>query len=73
MAIERELLSDATAEHKQKILARIDEIRDAVNDLRTPLAFADQLFVLREHINGVRNRLVEVHTTGDADDKTSGP
>jgi len=73
MAIERELLSDPTAEHKQQILARLDEIRDAVNDLRTPLAFADQLFVLREHINGVRNRLVEVHTTGEADGKANAP
>jgi hypothetical protein len=29
-----------------------------VNNLRTPLAFADQLYVLREHIGWVRDRLV---------------
>ena len=58
MAIEREILADPTPEQKEKILKRLDEIRDTVNELRTPLAFADQLFVLREHINGVRHRLV---------------
>jgi len=57
MAIEREILADPTPEQKAKLLKRLDEIRDAVNELRTPLAFADQLFVLREHINGVRHRL----------------
>ena len=59
MAIEREILADPTPEQKEKILKRLDEIRDTVNELRTPLAFADQLFVLREHINGVRHRLVD--------------
>jgi hypothetical protein len=29
--------------------------------MRTPLAFADQLYVLREHIGGVRNRLAAEH------------
>ena len=38
------------------LVTLLDEIRDAVNHLRTPVAFADQLFVLREHISGVRNR-----------------
>ncbi len=57
MALERDMLADPTPQHKQEILKRLDEIRDAVNNLRTPLAFADQLFVLREHIGGVRNRL----------------
>ncbi len=58
MAIEREILADPTPAHKKEILKRLDEIRESVNDLRTPLAFADQLFVLREHIGGVRRRLV---------------
>jgi TRAP-type uncharacterized transport system substrate-binding protein len=57
MALERDMLADPAPEHKQEILKQLDEIRDAVNNLRTPVAFADQLFVLREHISGVRNRL----------------
>ena len=61
MAIERDMLADPTPEHKQEILKRLDDIQEAVNNLRTPLAFADQLFVLREHIGGVRNRLAGEH------------
>jgi hypothetical protein len=57
MAIERDILANPTPEQKAKLLKQLDEIRDAVNELRTPLAFADQLFVLREHISGVRHRL----------------
>lgn len=57
MALERDMHTDPTPERKQEILKRLDDIQEAVNDLRTPLAFADQLYVLREHINGVRTRL----------------
>ena len=61
MALERDMLADPTPERAQEILKRLDDIREAVNNLRTPLAFADQLYVLREHINGVRNRLAGEH------------
>jgi TRAP-type uncharacterized transport system substrate-binding protein len=58
MAIERDMLADPTPEREQEILKRLDDIEEAVNNLRTPLAFADQLYVLREHIGWVRKRLV---------------
>ena len=58
MALERDMLNNPAPERKEEILKRLDEIRDSVTNLRTPLAFADQLYVLREHINGVHNRLV---------------
>ncbi len=61
MAIERDMLADPAAEHKQEILKRLDDIQEAVNNMRTPLAFADQLYVLREHIGWVRGRLVGEH------------
>ena len=57
MALERDMLSGPTPERKEEILKRLDEIRESVTNMRTPLAFADQLYVLREHINGVHNRL----------------
>ncbi|HWH46243.1 MAG TPA: TAXI family TRAP transporter solute-binding subunit [Burkholderiales bacterium] len=57
MALERDMLDHPTPERKEEILKRLDEIRESVTNLRTPLAFADQLYVLREHINGVHNRL----------------
>jgi TRAP-type uncharacterized transport system substrate-binding protein len=61
MAIERDMLADPAPEHKQEILKRLDDIQEAVNNMRTPLAFADQLYVLREHISWVRGRLVGEH------------
>jgi TRAP-type uncharacterized transport system substrate-binding protein len=57
MALERDMFAHPTPERAQEILKRLDDIREAVNNMRTPLAFADQLYVLREHISGVRNRL----------------
>jgi hypothetical protein len=59
MAIERDMLLDPTPEREEEIRKRLDNIEESVNNLRTPLAFADQLYVLREHIGWVRDRLVE--------------
>jgi hypothetical protein len=57
MAIEREMLARPTPEQRALLDRRLDEIEDAVNDLKTPLSFADQLYVLREHVSLVRRRL----------------
>jgi TRAP-type uncharacterized transport system substrate-binding protein len=61
MTLERDMLNSPTPERKEEILKRLDEIRESVTSMRTPLAFADQLYVLREHINGVHNRLAGHH------------
>ncbi|HWM87759.1 MAG TPA: TAXI family TRAP transporter solute-binding subunit [Kofleriaceae bacterium] len=65
MAIERDILqaptSEAREEMREKIHARLDEIEDAVNTIKTPLSFADQLYVLREHVSMVRRRLEAGH------------
>jgi hypothetical protein len=58
MAIERDMLGEPTAERKEEIRKRLDDIQEAVNNLHPPVAFADQLYVLREHIGWVRQRLV---------------
>ena len=58
MSIERDMLADPTPERKKEIRKRLDDIQKLVNDLHPPLAFADQLYVLREHIGWVRDRLV---------------
>jgi hypothetical protein len=58
MAIERDSFSDPAAEQKQEILRRLDRVEHAVNQIKTPLSFADQLFVLRSHVNMVRDRLL---------------
>ena len=50
-------IADPTAEQKQHLLKRLDHIEEAVNRIKMPLSFADQLFVLRSHVNMVRDRL----------------
>jgi len=57
MAIEREMRGDHTSEEKEAIRVRLDAIANAVSDLKTPPSFADQLYVLRDHVAAVRRRL----------------
>jgi hypothetical protein len=57
MAIERDMLGELTPEQREQILRRLDDIEESVNNIKTPLSFADQLYVLREHISLVRHRL----------------
>lgn len=57
MGIERDMLASPSADEHREILHRLDEIEEAVNNIKTPLSFADQLYVLREHISWVRHRL----------------
>lgn len=66
MAIEREMMTERTAEQREGIIARLAEIERAVNAIRTPLAFADQLYVLRDHVHNVRRRLEPRTTLGTA-------
>ncbi|MBP0599290.1 ABC transporter substrate-binding protein [Herbaspirillum sp. LeCh32-8] len=56
IALERGI-SRETPEEQAEILKRLDEIEAAVNRMKMPLAFADQFYVLREHIGFVRSRL----------------
>ena len=57
MAIEREMLSAATPESRAAIRTRLEGIERAVNQLKLPVAFADQLYVLRDHVANVSRRL----------------
>jgi hypothetical protein len=62
MAIERDIMKgERTPEARERIGKRLDEIEHAVEDLRTPLSFADQLYVLRDHVSSVRRRLESRH------------
>jgi hypothetical protein len=67
ISIERDMLTHPEPEERSRILHRLDEIENAVNNIRTPLSFADQLYVLRQHIGWVRQRLMEgPHAAEDA-------
>lgn len=57
MQIEREMAGSRDAEARTRILERIDEIALAVKELKTPTSFADQLYVLRDHVATVRRRV----------------
>ncbi len=57
MAIEHDMHDQHTPEQRAAVLGRLDEIAIAVKELRTPLSFADQLYVLRDHVGKVRRRL----------------
>ena len=58
MAIEKEIFSGPTPEMQQELLSRLDRVEEAVNRIKMPLSFADQLFVLRSHVGMVHDRLV---------------
>ncbi len=64
MTLEREMLAQPDDEERRQIRRRLQEIEDSVNTLQLPLAFADQLYVLREHIAMVRARF-DALPTGD--------
>ena len=57
MAIEREMLSSPAPESREEIRTRLAAIERAVNQLKLPLAYADQLYVLRDHVATVSRRL----------------
>ncbi|MPW15716.1 C4-dicarboxylate ABC transporter substrate-binding protein [Paraburkholderia sp. CNPSo 3157] len=57
IAIEREALNDTSAAEREALVERLDKIEESVNGLKMPLAYADQFYVLREHIGFVRARL----------------
>jgi hypothetical protein len=57
ISIEREILSRPSPERREEIGRRLDEVEHAIEGIKTPLSFADQLFVLRSHVGMVRHRL----------------
>ncbi|QRX82039.1 TAXI family TRAP transporter solute-binding subunit [Glaciimonas sp. PAMC28666] len=60
IALERGAIAE-TPEERAEMLRRIDQIEESVNRMKMPLAFADQFYVLREHIGFVRARLANSH------------
>jgi hypothetical protein len=61
IAIEREAMSEPDHAQREALIDRVDAIENAVNRMKMPLAFADQFYVLREHIGFVRRRLALAH------------
>ena len=54
--IELELAERRSPEELERILERLDKIDDAVHRIETPLAYSENLYVFRQHIDLVRQR-----------------
>ena len=59
IALERSMLGKPEPGERDELLKRLDEIEAGVNRMKVPLAYADQFYVLRDHIRFVRNRFLE--------------
>ena len=56
IAIERSILADPTPDDRAKLIKRLDEIEVEVNKMKMPLSYAENLYVLRDHIKFVSDR-----------------
>jgi hypothetical protein len=66
MALERESQHLRGPEEARKLLERVDVLERAVINLKLPAQFADEAYVLREHIDFVRARLTGIASRGGA-------
>ena len=55
--LEKEILENKSIEKFEAYESRLDRIEDAVSHIHTSIAFYDELFILKEHIQIVRLRL----------------
>jgi TRAP transporter TAXI family solute receptor len=54
--LERDMLADPSPDEREELLKKFDIIEANVNKMKIPLAFTEQFYVLRDHINFVRER-----------------
>jgi hypothetical protein len=54
LSLERELFEASDPGKREQLLKRLDEIEEAVNQMKVPASFADQFYGLRGHIGFVR-------------------
>ncbi len=67
MALERTAFAQTTLEQRAELLKRLDDIEKRVITAKLPGSFADQLYVLRQHIGFVRNQITQAG--GNSDNK----
>jgi TRAP-type uncharacterized transport system substrate-binding protein len=73
MTIERGMLASPTADERAILLRRFEAIEKAVNELKTPPSFGDQLYVLRDHVRLVRERLFTMAQSMDKSHREAAP
>src|SRR5512143_629286 len=59
LMLERDLATRLALEEREELLGRLDHIEEEVNKMKMPASFADQFYVLRGHIDFVRDRLLK--------------
>jgi hypothetical protein len=63
MALERAALESVSPENRNALLVRLNQIEKSVITKKIPGSFADEAYVLREHIDFVRERLTVTDAT----------
>lgn len=56
--VELQLEENPPRETLEKMLLRMEEIEEAVGQIRTPLAYSDQLYFFRQHVELVRGKIL---------------
>lgn len=64
IALERASMTDNSPTEHNALVRQLDTIEESVNGMKMPLAYADQFYVLREHIGFVRERLTQTPARG---------
>jgi hypothetical protein len=72
LELERDIQWQAADEHAQ-LLARLDNIAQRADGVKLPVSFADQFYVLREHIGQVRRRLTSLPASRPGGGNDSAP
>ncbi len=67
MFIENEMRRTLTTGETRDFAERLDWIEHEVNALNTPVAYANQLYLLRQHIDFVQHKLQQIVLEKDAD------
>ncbi len=67
MALERVAFGQTTPEQRAELLKRLDQIERRIITGKTPASVADQLYVLRQHIQFVRNQIAQSAAAPGAD------
>jgi hypothetical protein len=59
LIVEKDLTGQVSPEKRTELIERLNQIDQAVNIMKVPASFAEQFYVLRGHIDFVRERLRE--------------
>lgn len=58
LVLERDVNREGAKENREDLVRRLNHVERAVHHLRVPVSFADQFYVLRQHIDFVREKLL---------------